>query len=91
VSAALTAGGYTVGRVTSSARSTRKPQDTAIEYPAAQLAQATRLADALHASRSLLEAQVKTVTLLLTPTDPAGLVAALATLPAACAAAPHTP
>jgi hypothetical protein len=88
VSAALTAGGYTVGHVTTRAPAAGAPPETAIEYPAAQLAEATRLAHALSANQSLREAPVPSVTLLLTTADPRHLIAALAALPAACPAAP---
>jgi hypothetical protein len=91
VSAALAAGGYTVGHVTSSAPAAGTPPQTAIEYPAAQLEQATGLADALSASRSLRVAPVNGVTLLLTSADPLHLIAALTALPPVCAPASPTP
>jgi hypothetical protein len=77
-----------VGRVTSSAPPTGTPPLSAIEYRAAQLEQATRLADAVQANQSLREAQVDRVTLLLTTADPLHLFAALAGLPPACARGP---
>jgi hypothetical protein len=92
VSAALTAAGYTVGQVTSSAPATGTPAGSAIEYPTALLQQATVLADALHATTvSLREAQVENLTLLLTTADPQHLLTAVAALPAACATATPTP
>ena len=90
VSAALTAAGFPVGHVTRTAPATGTPRERAIEYPAAQLKEATRLATALHAKRSLREANVETVTLLLTTADPRHLVAALTQLPGACAASATT-
>jgi hypothetical protein len=91
VSAALTAGGYAVGTVTAGALPTGTPPDSAVEYPAALLQQATALADALHAEAALLEAKVDHVTLLLTTADPAHLRAAVTALPHVCAAAAPTP
>jgi hypothetical protein len=88
VSAALTARGYTIGRVTSSTPAAGTAAGSAIEYPTAQLPQATSLADALHATASLRQAQVAHVTLLLTTADPQHLLAAVTALPPACAATP---
>jgi hypothetical protein len=74
-----------VAHTTSGAPATGTPPETAIEYPAAQLTEATRLADALHANGSLREAQVQRVTLLLATADPRQLIAALTAFPGACA------
>ena len=91
VSTALTAAGYTVGQVTSSAPVTGTPADSALEYPTALLAPATALADVLHTSTVLREAQVENLTLVLTPADPEHLLAAVTALPAVCAPATPTP
>ncbi len=91
VSAALVAAGYTVGHVTSGAAPTGTAPVSAIEYRAAELAQATRLADVLHETGALRQARVPGITLLLTPTDPLKLLAALAALPAECAAGAPAP
>jgi hypothetical protein len=80
-----------VGQVTSSVPPTGTAPDSAIEYPSAQLAQATGLADAVHATASLREAQVHGVTLLLTTTDPLHLLAAVIALPPVCTAVTPTP
>jgi hypothetical protein len=90
VSAALTAGGYTVGQVTSSPPAPGAQAGSAIEYPAAQLQQATGLAGALHATAALREAQVQELTLLLTTADPEHLLAAVTALAPACAAGTPT-
>ena len=89
--AALTAAGYAVGQVTSSAPPTGSPAGSALEYPAALLREATGLADALHLSTALHEAQVQNVTLLLTAADPQHLVAAVTALPPLCASPAPTP
>jgi hypothetical protein len=91
VSAALAAGGYTVGTVTSSAPPRGTAADSAVEYPVDLLKQATALADALHADASLRKTQVDHVTLLLTTTDPAHLLAAVIALPRVCPVATPTP
>jgi hypothetical protein len=91
VSAALTAAGYTVRQVTTTAPATGRPPKTAIEYPVALLPEATALADALSANPSLHEAQVDRVTLLLTTADPLHLIAALTGLPEACAPSSPSP
>jgi hypothetical protein len=91
VSAALAAGGYRVGTVTTNRPPTGTPPVSAIEYPVTLLQQATALAHALHADSSLRQTPVHHVTLLLTTADTAHLLAAVTALPKVCAAATPTP
>ena len=79
VAAHLTAAGLLVGGVTSTAGSTA----TALEYPAAQLAQARSLAAALGTPAYLREAAVEHITVVLRADDMGPLVTAVDALPAA--------
>jgi hypothetical protein len=79
VAAHLTAAGLVVGSVTSSAGSAA----TALEYPAAQVAQAQSLAAALGTPTYLREAAVEHITVVLGADDMGRLVTAVDALPGA--------